>query len=170
MKEKIQNFKPTADQVHAAENLFIAMAYTETIRPIVTGYQKAILARHNFQLAERWTKGQSKEQPRRILDPDHTYLMSDADFAVYMAEVRQEQEKAGLKTDNPEHCPLLVAEGLERAARRAFVDSLEPVFKVNTDKLLCSPGWLKTYKRFSELALKLFAPFVRSSSELLKTA
>jgi hypothetical protein len=53
------------------------------------------------------------------------------------------------------NCPLLEAESLERDAKQAFIDALEPYTGLSVHRLLCSG--LKTYDKYIDLNLSLFA-------------
>ena len=41
---KTPKFTPTPEMIKAAKSVFLAMAHTETVRPIVEGYQRELLA------------------------------------------------------------------------------------------------------------------------------
>src|SRR3972149_11222868 len=89
---------PTPDMISAAKTVFMAKAWVDTIRPVVEGYKKAILAEHNWHIAEKWVdKGMTN---RVILDPEHAYLLSGTDFETYLAEVKESRIAAGLKVEN----------------------------------------------------------------------
>lgn len=151
-----KNFKPTDEMVHAAKAVFICMAAVETVRPVVEGYQKNILAFWKFQPAKEWRKNESNEP---ILEPNRAYLLSENDFRLYMADIRDEQKKAGLKTDNPDNCPLLVAESGLRKAKAVLIDVMEPMTGFTVDKMLCAG--MEVYDKYIELTLRLLAPYVK---------
>jgi hypothetical protein len=44
-------FQPTAPMIQAAEDLFLAMAFEQSVRPIVEGYQRKILAERTWHVA-----------------------------------------------------------------------------------------------------------------------
>jgi hypothetical protein len=157
-KNEMKSFKPTPDMIRAAENCFAAMAFTELIRPIVEAYQRKVLAELRAPMAKKWTDD-SRIKGHTILEPDHTYLMEDADFQTYLTRTREEQAKAGLHTDSPEFCPLLVAEHIQVLAEWALIEAMEPVTHItevygkNRDKLL-------------DLTLRFLSPFCDTESTL----
>jgi hypothetical protein len=156
----MNKFTPTPEMIEAAKNVFMMMAYVDTIKPIVRGYQTRILQAHQFHIAKEWTdKGHPDEI---ILEPDHTYLMEDSDFQVYLQETFQERDKAGLKIDNPDFCPLLVAESLLSTAENTLIDSMEPVTHLEAYRI-----YGDNRKKFIDLTLRLLAPFVGSAKEIL---
>ncbi len=93
-----------------------ARAWLETVRPIVTGYQKAILKE----------LGAVDENGRPILNPDDAYLLAGRMSDVYFARCNEEAAKNSL-VHKPECCPLLEAESLERATRRELIDHVLPL-------------------------------------------
>jgi hypothetical protein len=141
----MKKFNPTNEMIEAAKTVFMTMAYTETIKPII---------------AKEWTaKGM---QDQIILNPDQTYLLQDSDFQVYLQETFKARDKAGLRVDNPEFCPLLVAEDLQRQAERALIEAMEPVTHLEPARL-----YGDNRKKFLDLTLKLLAPFVGNAKEIL---
>jgi hypothetical protein len=130
------------------------MAAVDTIRPIVVRYQREILARNRFHIAKEWLG--KKDVDRIILDPEQSYLLEDSDFQVYMAECREEQNKAKLHTDSPEHCPLLVAEDLLRQAQHVLIDSFEYLTGVTCKKLWKADH----YKKMLDLLLNMMAQYM----------
>lgn len=157
--EEMKNWKPTREMIRAAENCFAAMAYTETIRPIVEGYQRRILAEMQAPLAKKWQERGLHTADEIILNPDHTYLMEEVDFRAYLSRCREEQAKAGLHTDSPEYCPLLVAESLQRDAEHAMIDAMAPASGITFEKVLNSSNCLENIKKLKELNLRLMARY-----------
>jgi hypothetical protein len=141
------------DILDATKEVLINMAWVETVKPIVLGYQREILANHQFRVIEKYRDGSINEV---ILEPDRSYLMSDTDFAVYLAECNQARINAGLKVDNDEYCPLLVAEDNLRKARRKLIDLMEPVTSVKFDMLFNT--YPDNYNKYLDLILKLVVP------------
>lgn len=158
MKPLTKNaFKPSTDMIHAAESVFMCMAIVETIKPVVTGYQRAILKKHQFPIAKKW---EERARPVEvILDPDHAYLLEDFDFQTYLEECRVEQAKAKLYTEQPEFCPLLVAEHMLTKAQWTFADAMEPITGIKTGVIT---GRLDEYRKYIDLSLRLLAPFVKN--------
>ena len=77
----MQKFKPTPEMIAAAETVFLTTAFVQTIRPIVVQYQTSILALGNWKIAPLFADKLASEV---ILDPKMSYLMTSANFAVYV--------------------------------------------------------------------------------------
>lgn len=93
-----------------------ARAWLETVRPIVTGYQKAILKE----------LGAVDENGRPILNPEDAYLLDERMSDVYFTRCDEEAAKNNL-VHKPECCPLLEAKSLERATRWELIDHVLPL-------------------------------------------
>jgi len=161
-----KDFRPTAEMIRAAENCFASMAYTETIRPIVEGYQKKILEDMQAPLAKEWQERKLAQDEPIILDIRHTYLMEADDFQTYLTRCREEQARAGLHTDSPDYCPLLVAENLQMEAEHAVIDAMTPVTKLTRDMIFQSSNALENLKKLIDLTLRLLAPFCDTQGTL----
>jgi hypothetical protein len=146
----------TEEMKQAAKTLFKAMAFTQTIKPIVRGYQQKIIDEIKPQTNTKyaWTKKYT------ITKPEDAYLMSDEDFQVYLKRCNEERIKAKLHVENEEFCPLLVAEDLQRQAERAFIETMEPITHLTPDRVLCSKNGLENYRKLIDLSLRLLAPYV----------
>ncbi len=157
MTEKLK-FNPTQEMIDAARAVFEAMAWEKTIRPIVRGYQKEILLRHQFTVRTDLlgTNGEV------VLEPEHTDFLKDEDFRIYILECNEERKKAGLQVNSPEFCPLLVAESDTCSAKKALIKAMEPITKISAHRAICSG--LDNYYKLVELSLKLLAPFVKEKS------
>ncbi len=156
------NFTPSQDMISAATAVFTAMAYVQTIEPIVRGYQKKILDKYKFKIDKRWTENK-RRNPGIITDPKRAYLMSDDDFKFYLEELNEERKKAGLRVENPEFCPLLVAEDILNKAEFLLCQAMEPITKITHDQIMRSG--LDKYKKYIDLSLKLLAPFVKNEQK-----
>jgi hypothetical protein len=139
--------------VAAAEAVFTAMAFERTIREVVEPYQRKILKElgWDIELKSTWT-------------------LPDTVFAEFVKRCHEERDKAGLKVDSPEQCPLLVAENLVMEAEHALIEAVQPLTDITLDHLLCSPDGkgLEHLAHYIDLNLRLLAPFVRSADEILK--
>jgi hypothetical protein len=124
----------------AAKNVFMAMAYTRTIRPIVEEYQKRVIAEIKPQMDDKWLGRGMTQKP--ITDAKDTYLMKDSDFQTYLKRCNEERIKARLHVDNEEFCPLLVAEDLQRQAERVFIEAMIPITHLTPERVLCSENGL----------------------------
>jgi len=154
----MEKFNPTSEMIQSAKSVFMTMAMVETIKPIVKGYEREILAKHQFHIAQEWIdKG---DEDRIILDPNQSCLLGDNDFAVYLAETNEAREKAGLKVDNPEFCPLLVAEDLQSRAENVLIDTMESITNFNQKEIAL---YGENRKKFLDLTLRLLAPFIKNN-------
>lgn len=155
-----KEFTPSEDMKSAARGCFLAMAYTGTVRPIVEGYQHDILSEYQFRTDVEQYDGKRVYPDKVVLNPDHTYMLTEDDFAFYLAECRTAQSAAGLKTESRDHCPLLVAESIQRDAEHLLIDAMEPLTGINFNTILGSRNFIDHLKKYIDLSLKLLAPFV----------
>lgn len=146
-------FTPTPGMVLAAENVFHAMAYEQTVRPIVEAYQNAILAEGKWCVRPEFS---DRIEMEVITECKHAYLMSEVDFADYVSRCKVARNQAGLKVEHDDQCPLLVAENVLIQARLAMVNAMSDITKIP------EPGSLPIlkFKQLVELTLRLLAPFV----------
>lgn len=143
-QEQWKTWRPSPDQIRAAKTVFLAMAYTETIRPVVKGYQKQI-------------------KREMHLDPDApSYLMAEADFKTYLVRCNEERIRAGLHVDSEEYCPLLVAEDLERQAKNALIDAMEPTTGISFNQIIQSSNCLENLKKYIDLTLRMMAGHLKT--------
>lgn len=157
-------FKPTEDQIRLAEALMVAMAFEATIRPIVVAYETAILEKHRFPIARKWVEMGVTD--RIILDRKDSYLLSEADAKVFHAECLTARDAAKLKVENPEYCPLLVAEHLRLDAERALLKAMAATPGLEA----FGKGFmtLEQRARALDLIFKLVAPFCAKQPELMQ--
>jgi hypothetical protein len=140
-----KSFTPAFDQVSAAEAVFACMAMVATVRPIVEAYQSKIL----------------RDLGWGHLPLEQTYTMPDAVFQVYHERCKEARDLALLVVEEPEFCPLLVAGHLLILAEHAMVDSMAPITGLTWDKLLCSRNGLQNLREYTDLTLRLLAPFCK---------
>jgi len=157
MKKITELKKPSKELIECALLVFKAIAYTETIRPVVEKYQKEILAKHQFTVSDKWVK--MGEPKRVILDEGSTYLLKDKDFKVYLKEVHEQHIKHGFNVKF-EYCPLLIAEDLERQAKKTFVDQSKEFNIMDDETFDCLTWDLKNYKKYIEITLSYVAQFI----------
>ena len=137
-----RKFTPTKEMILAATKVFAVMAWIATIKPVVRGYQVAILKDLGFQM-----------------DPEQSYNLPDSVFGVYHARCKEERDKAKLHVDNDEFCPLLVAGHKLIQAQRKMIDLMEPITGLSFDQALCSENGLENLKKYEDLTLRLLAPY-----------
>lgn len=156
-----KQFKPSKEMIKAAANVFACMAMVDTIKPMVTGYQKGILTRHQWPIDKESRRIAGKTSI--VLDPKNSWLLNEADFKAYLYECNEQRKAAGLHVDNIQHCPLLVAEDLLRQAQRLLADTMESVTGITAHQIFCSKNALENYKKYIDLNLRLLAPFVKTT-------
>ena len=172
LKQELENFKPSEILVLLAECVLIAKAYVKTIRPIVRGYQTAILTANQWE--NKWEQkvfGLNDEpvEKKIIVDPELTYLLCEDDFNKYLCLCEIEMKKAGLYVERKGDCPLLYAEHMERKGIRFFNKQILlelPVYKgLNIDDILCAG--IDKYEQFTNLNLQLLSKYVHPIDDIL---
>jgi len=159
-------FKPTAAMIEAAENLFFAMAFEQTVRPIVEGYQRKILSERTWRCAsehlERAKRRESDEPVQsHVTDIKLAWTMEKLDFALYVERCNEERIAAGLIVETEAHCPLLVAQDMTRKAKYALCEAMASVSKISADAAVSlKPA---DYDKIVDLSLRMLAPFVRNA-------
>lgn len=146
--------------IRAAETCFAAMALTEMIGPIVTAYQRRILAEEKYPYSPKMMARREKAPADWISDLRHIYMLGDEDAKHYYKRCREEQAKAGLHTDSPEYCPLLVAGHLQMQAEHALIDSMEPVTHITRAMIWEKSNALENNRKFLDLTLRFMSGFV----------
>lgn len=149
--------------IEAARCYIIAQAYTKTIRPIVEGAQRKVLTENNYR---RDMPGAATDEgtPVYIREPKQTYLMTDDDFTDYRFKVRRITEAAGLITETPDHCPLLVAEHLERQARRLVIKEGIKVLPAPLSSVITEDALSVNYeisKKFVDVTMRYVTQFIK---------
>jgi hypothetical protein len=137
--------RATPEQVKAGIAVFSAMVLVDTLRPIVEGYQARILT----------------EIGCSHVSVKNSYLLPDQAFASFIARCHEERDLAGLPVDNPDQCPLLVAQHALVKAEHALVDVMEPVTGLSFDQLMCSRNGLENLREYVDLTLRLLAPYCK---------
>ena len=160
---KLKLPKPSAQLIECAKTVFQAIAYVQTIQPIVESYQREILAKHQFHISKEFAEI-CKSRHRIILDPYETNLLEDSDFQIYLDEVTQEHKKHNFDVPK-DSCPLLIAHDLERKAKMALFNQSWELLdgKVNKETFDNIPNHPVCFTRYIDLTLRLLAPFVENS-------
>jgi hypothetical protein len=155
----------TQRMIDAAQSVRKTTFIVETIEPIVTGYQKAVLEKHRFTAAEEY-RGDLPEGTV-ILEPARTYLLSDEDFMTYWEECNQERIKAALIVDNLGQCPLLLAKHMRSKARQELIVSMEPLTGVSLDQALRMIGLQgDRFEQLIELCLGMVVNLTKAEGEV----
>lgn len=150
------------DRIKAAQNLFMAMAWVETVRPIVQAYEREILNKHQWHIAREWT---DRGLPDKIiLDPSQSYELDDTDAATYHAECNEARKAAGLEVESEEYCPLLVAEHEQIKAEWALFDAMKDVTGIDGHDIYN----MEQRRKYLDLLLSMFAPLVKTGVEACK--
>ena len=162
----MKKFKPTPDQISAAQAVFVAMAYVDTLRPKI----EEIHAKIMYDLSpladvERWTKdGRNclpEDEQVYIIKWSHLYMAKDEEARKCFDLNNKLMKEAGFDV-KPDYCPLLIAEDLLRQAQRLLIESMHPIIKMSVDDLICSKGGMKNYTKVIDLTLGLLAPYVKN--------
>jgi len=139
----------TPEIVAAGKTVFEAMAYVQTIKPIVRKYQQEILNKGCFRMCDKMKDRHGGEIIRK---ESETYMMRDSDFKIYLAELAKAHKAHGFDVPK-DYCPLLIAEDLERRAWWALCDLMEPITGISRKNL-----WkLDHIKRYKDLTLRMIA-------------
>ena len=153
-------FVPTAQMLSAAENVVSAMAWLETVKPVVLAYQTKILADNKWPYANEWV-GRGLHDPGDVVtDPKDSYLLDEEHSLRYFAECHSARDAAGLTVDGHDKCPLLVAENLVRKAQQALIDTMEPVTQLSYTMLSTSADCVANIKKVVDLTRKLLVPHI----------
>ena len=158
---KLKLPKPSKQLIDCAKTVFQAMAYVKTVQPIVESYQREILAKHQFHVSNEFTE-KWEVTNHIILDPKETYLMEDSDFQIYLDEVAQEHKKHNFNVPK-DHCPLLIAQNLERQAKMALFDQSWELLNGRVDKETFDniPNHPDSFTNYIDLTLRFLAPLVK---------
>ena len=127
--------KFTQVMIEAASALVLAQARLDRIKPIVIGYQTAVLEKHRFQIAEKW-RPYFEPDLSVVLTPAHAHLLGDRDFARYLDECEVAIHAYGLKTERPGLCPLGDAAYQVNKAKKALVAAMAPITMISLDNAL----------------------------------
>lgn len=171
-------FNPTPEMISAANAVFMAMAYTETVREVIEPVQKRLLQENHYKIdfnrfarTERDYEHMKKEVGEYCRDWKYLYLIFDKDMTDLMNKAHYQYTRVlGFKVKDVGYCPLLCAESMEREAKRLLVDIMQPVTGLSADDVLCSKNGLDNYKKLIELTLKLLAPYTKNIQLTAKTA
>jgi len=159
------SFTPTDKQILLGEALLVARVHEAMVRPIVEGYQKAILAKHQFKLASRWADTRLATD-ESITEGRDSYLLSDEDFAVYHQACHEARDAEGLKVSKPDNCPLLEAVHERIQYENALLGAWEGHSRF---KALADVSVLSSDKRDQviELTLGLLAPHMKDNAHAM---
>lgn len=171
-------FTPTPDMISAAKAVFMAMAYTETVREVIEPVQKRLLQENHYKIdfnrfarCERDVEEMKKTVGEYCRDWKYLYLIFDEDMTDLMNKAHYQYTNVlKFEVECVGYCPLLCAESLERDAKRLLVDVMQPITKLSAEDVLCAPKALENYSRLIELTLRLLAPYCKDINLTSKTA
>lgn len=115
MRKNMNPYELTPELRSLIKSVVTTKVWVETVHPIVTGYQKAILKEIDA----------TDNEGKPITDPRMSYRMDDAKAEIYFARCVEEADKKKLRHE-PDCCPLLEAENLERKAKKALGEYMIP--------------------------------------------
>ncbi|SHN42196.1 hypothetical protein [Chitinophaga sp. CF418] len=153
-----KNFKVTKEMIQAAEDVFIAIAYSETIRPAIIEIQQNILKRFQYKVDEQASKARLREP---IVTHERSYLMSDNDFSHYLTHLHKEYIMAGFKVEYG-YCPLLIAEDIQRNAEKKLITVMESVSGISFDMIFMGPAPIVNKQKLIDIYLKLLASYCKN--------
>lgn len=151
-------FTPTPEMIAAAESVFLAMTIESATRPVVESYQKKILTEREWYSDPAMSNAPGI--PERITDPKYAWVMGSEDFRLYRKRCNEECIAAKLPAETDDRCPLLVAENMTRLAKKAMLDTMASVTKL--DGATAASMNAADYDHFVDLTLRLLAPFVKN--------
>lgn len=130
-KGEVEGMQLNYDKKRLAQlknNFFMAKALYECIKSDAEEIQRRILAEHEFyeteDVAKRLEKRGGDGIPKRILDPNHTYMMDlETDFQHFLDLVYPEYVKAGIADKRGrEYIPEAESKDLYYEAMKQLVD------------------------------------------------
>lgn len=158
-----ESFTPSKQILSAARDVLIRQAALEIVAQIVGTYEREILAEERWSASAHW--GDHFPEGKTILDPKDTYLLSEADSAVFTSRCHQSRDRAKLKVSQPDDCPRCEAEWQLIQAEWRLVDLMESITGVSRESMLCQG--LGRYKQYIDATLCLLSVFLEPSAELM---
>lgn len=157
-------FVPNANMIRAAENLVLAMAHEDVVRPIVVAYETEILTRHQFRIARKFVEQGCADVV--ILDRKRSYMLEESDFAIYLKQCFEARDAAGLKVRASDNCPLLEAEHTRIQAENLLLEAMAEL----SNLAAIGKPWLtlEARKRAVDLTLNMLAPFCADADGIIK--
>lgn len=166
-------FNATQGQKDAANTLVVAMAYTQTVRPVIKKIESDLFEKHKYRWDLDKVCGGVEKQKRDIIeftnkygefckDESMAYLISDKDFAHYLTEKHHKVVNAGFNVEYG-YCPLLIAEDLERKARRLLIDEMQPITGLKFDDFFSTTKWAENMNKYIDLTMRLLSPYLKNT-------
>lgn len=114
---KLPARRPTPRMIAAGRAYLAAQAEVERLAPIVRRIQSALLSKLSIQYDP-----EHHGPTGPITNPDHAYMMTDADAARYYPALDESYRNAGFNVA-PGYCPLLMAHEIMARAERELLDA-----------------------------------------------
>lgn len=161
----MKNINVSKKLIKKAESVFLAMAYTQMVRPIVEKYQKEIVKETPFFVSDEVVKIDLKYIiNKRILSPNEMYLADEESSERYFNLLDKAAADNGFKVKR-RYCPLLIAENLEREAKNELLKEAEYITNIDPNSITK----MDYKKELVELILKLCANYI-NIEELTKNS
>lgn len=133
----------------------LARILAECEREKVDTIETEILETANYYTSEKWSERVCGKR-ERILVPKDTYLMDEADYKDYRAEVVKRMIQAGYSDKeyrlSEGYCPALIAESMLVDAEHALIDATKTVFpEISVHKLLCHYPGVETMHKYTDI-------------------
>lgn len=137
----------------AVRAYLLAKVYADVEAEKMAAVNRELLAAREYFVNSHWKEdGMGEDLPERIVDRKISFLMSDADSAIFFA-AHDERIKA-LGYDLPfGHCPALIAESVVRKAVDIMGECMAEMMGVKPDLFVGLCG--EHRERFIDLAVKL---------------
>lgn len=145
--------------IQAMKALFQAIAFCESLRPIVESRQQEIVSLYKFKVSEENKRDENHDE---ITKPNRMFLASDEDFGIYDAEMQAFyfSDACPIKPSKAGNCPLLEAEHLVRRLKWQIADLFAPIVGLSCEQLT---GTLAGWNQYWEIMLSMFAPKVKET-------
>jgi len=121
----------TPELKKAAEILLAAQAYLAIVRPVVQGYQTAILADRQYHIDPKWVEKGDADMV--VLDAKHVYLLTDEDSNEVFTAFDEARDAHGFPARQFGWCPLLAAESAVIQAEIALMNAAQYITITNID-------------------------------------
>lgn len=160
-----EKFEPTEEEIVIAELVLLNKANVETIEPIVKKYQTDILKKHKFRCKRKIDREYifNKYGTEYIINPDHTYLLNNSDFTIYLKEVAIQHKKHGFKVKK-DYCPLLIAKSNLTDSENLLINIVGKRFNIKASQLYK----IELREKFIDCSLNLIGPFLSDHETILK--
>jgi len=165
-------FKPTSTAIKACEQLILAMAHLDTIKPVVHAYKQEILNSRQWPIAEKISAQQQKRAPagtepeQFVTDPALDYMIDESLWPEYHALVFAARDAAGLSIEGkPEACPVSYAQMAVFEAQKTLIENMQGKSPISLEKWLSTTVALQ--KEAIDLTLKVLVPFIDQKPKLI---